>query len=207
MRLVLLGDTHGQHDDLEVPDGDLLIHAGDFCSMGLLAEVQRFGRFLARQPHTHKIVVAGNHDFPFEETPDAACDALGDVHYLCDEGVELDGVRIWGSPWQPEFLDWAFNLPRGDALREVWARIPPDIDLLITHGPPHGILDETLRGEHVGCEQLLERVLELRPRLHVFGHIHEARGQIERAGIRFANISNCDVASRLAHPVTVIDFE
>ena len=206
MRLVVIGDTHGQHDALDVPDGDILIHTGDFCSVGALFEVRKFGRFLARLPHAHKIVIAGNHDFPFEETPDEARDLLGDVHYLFDSGVELEGLRIWGSPWQPEFLDWAFNLPRGDALRQVWARIPESTDLLITHGPPHGILDATVRGEPVGCEQLLERVLAVRPRLHLFGHIHEARGAARLDGIRFANVSNCDVASQLAHPATVIDL-
>ena len=207
MRIVLLSDTHAQHDDLDVPDGDVLIHAGDFCSTGTLHEVESFGRFLARLPHAHKVVVAGNHDFACEETPQEAREALGEVHYLFDSGVELDGVRFWGSPWQPVFMNWAFNLPRGEPLRAVWERMPSDVDVLVTHGPPHGILDETHRGQHVGDEALRQRVLAVRPRLHLFGHIHEARGATEQSGVRFINGANCGRASLLTHPATVVDLD
>ena len=116
------------------------------------------------------------------------------VTYLEDEEVEIEGLRLWGSPWQPWFYDWAFNLPRGPALRAKWDRIPAGIDVLVTHGPPHGVLDHVGRGEDVGCEELLEAVRRVRPRLHVFGHIHEGYGQLERDGVRFVNASTCTLS-------------
>lgn len=124
-RLVLISDTHGMHASIDVPEGDVLVHAGDFSARGREREVADFGAWLAAQPHAHKIVVAGNHDFLFEREPERARELLGDVHYLLDSGVEAAGLSFWGSPWQPWFHEWAFNLRRGPALEEVWARAAP----------------------------------------------------------------------------------
>jgi Icc-related predicted phosphoesterase len=190
MKLVVISDTHGGHQYLDLPGGDLLIHAGDVTPMGSKAELQRFDDWLADQPHPHKVVVAGNHDFVLEEMDDREAEsALEHATYLKDRFVEIEGVQIWGSPWTPDFHDWAFMLPRGDELEAKWNRIPPSIDVLVTHGPPHGILDETHDGRRVGCRALRERVFEIQPDLHVFGHIHEARGEHHEAGIRFVNAS------------------
>lgn len=113
--------------------------------------------------------------------------------YVEDAAIEVAGIRLYGSPWQPWFLDWAFNLPRGAALRDKWANIPSDTDLLVTHGPPHGILDRTLRDADVGCEELRKALPRVRPALHVFGHIHEGYGMRDVDGTRFVNASICDV--------------
>lgn len=208
MRFVALSDTHGWHDDVVVPEGDVLLFGGDMCGRGTLEEVGRFARFLEKQPHSHKIVIAGNHDWPFERVPKKAQEALGELVYLQDDGVEVDGVKIYGSPWQPEFFQWAFNLPRGKPLREVWNRIPEDTQVLITHGPPHDILDLTSRGVAAGCEALRERVEELpQLRAHVFGHIHEAYGCRELGRCRFFNASICDLYQRAAvNPPWVFDL-
>jgi Icc-related predicted phosphoesterase len=199
MRFVALSDTHGWHEDVVVPEGDVLLFGGDMCGRGTVDEVRRFARFLESQPHPHKVVIAGNHDWPFERTPKEAREALGDLSYLQDESLEIGGVKIYGSPWQPEFFQWAFNLPRGRPLREIWSRIPEDTQVLITHGPPHGILDLTSRGVAAGCEALRERVEEL-PELkaHVFGHIHEAHGSHELGNCKFYNASICDLYQRAA---------
>lgn len=207
MRLVCLSDTHNRHDDLDVPDGDVLLHAGDFTGRGTAAEVEAFGIFLAQLPHRHKVVVAGNHDFLFQQEPERARALLGDVTYLQDSGTEVAGLSVWGSPWQPWFHDWAFNLPRGSALAEKWALVPGGFDVLVTHGPPLGILDRTARGERVGCEELLRARARIRPRLHLFGHIHEAYGVQEEAGILSVNACNCDLGYRAVHPVVVIDCD
>lgn len=210
MKIVCLSDTHLTHqrDRLDVPDGDLLLHAGDATSLGTIDEIRQFRDWYAALPHRHKIFVAGNHDWGFQRDPDAARAALGpDILYLQDSEVTIAGLRIYGSPWQPEFCDWAFNLPRGHALLAKWKRIPSQVDVLITHGPPLGIGDRTLRGEPVGCHDLLHEVtVRIRPRLHLFGHIHEGYGQYDQDGIVFLNASVVDAHYRIAHPPLVIDL-
>ncbi|EYF01842.1 metallophosphatase domain-containing protein [Chondromyces apiculatus] len=190
LTLVAMADTHGYHAGYAVPPGDILIHAGDFCRRGSPDEVQSFCDFLAAQPHRHKIVVAGNHDRWFEDAPLAARALLPPgVIYLEDEAVTIEGIRFYGSPWQPEFHSWAFNLPRGPAIAEKWARIPEDTQVLITHGPPYGYGDQNDDSERVGCEDLLRRVRIVRPRLHIFGHIHEDPGQWREGATTFVNVT------------------
>jgi Icc-related predicted phosphoesterase len=187
LTIVCISDTHGRHDRVPVPDGDVLVHAGDLTGHGLLDEVSRFDDWLAGLPHRHKVVVCGNHDWCFQRTPDEARRRLRHAVYLQDEGVVVEGLRFYGSPWQPWFLDWAFNLPRGAELAAKWALIPDDTDVLVTHGPPAGVLDLTKRGDRPGCADLLDRVRVVRPGLHVFGHIHEARGAVVDGGTLFVN--------------------
>ena len=209
-RLVCISDTHLVHErtDYPVPDGDVLIHAGDATRRGDADEIERFVEWFAGLPHPHKIFVAGNHDFLFETDPPTAEALLGpDIVYLRDSGVELEGLRFWGSPWQPVFFNWAFNLPRGEPLREKWRLIPQDTDVLITHGPPHLIGDRTARGVDAGCVDLLDEVTNrIRPAAHVFGHIHEGYGRIVRDGLRFLNASSCDLRYRLVNPPLVLDL-
>jgi predicted phosphohydrolase len=206
MRIVCLSDTHGLHARLDVPDGDLLLHAGDFSMGGRAREIERFDRWLGTLPHAHKVVVAGNHDFLFEREPERARALLTNALYLQDGGLTLAGLRIWGSPWQPWFHDWAFNLARGPELAAKWALIPDGTDVLVTHGPPAAVLDRTVNGEAVGCRDLALALERVRPRLHLFGHIHESYGRIERDGTIYVNASNCDVRYRTLQPVVVVDL-
>lgn len=192
-RIVLLSDTHNCNEQISVPDGDILIHAGDATNRGQVDEIVAFNEWFSGFPHKHKIFVAGNHDWLFETRPKYAQSLLAkNVVYLQDSAVEILDLKIYGSPWQPRFFDWAFNLNRGDEMAEKWKLIPNEVDILITHGPPFGILDETPRGDFAGCEELRKRVEEIRPRLHVFGHIHFGYGTEEKFGVRFVNASNCD---------------
>ena len=204
MRLVLVSDTHLRHPEL--PPGDILVHAGDLTPRGTLVELKQALAWLKRQPHEHKVVIAGNHDFCLEEEPGLRELFEPGIHYLRDEEREAAGLRFFGSPWTPWFHDWAFNLPRGDALREVWAQIPPELDVLVTHGPPARILDRTHDGRHVGCEDLRRAVEEKRPRLHVFGHIHEAYGIERAAATTFVNASTCDLGYRAVHAPLVMEL-
>jgi len=206
MRIVALSDTHGRHGEMEVPDGDLLLHAGDFTKRGGRGEVEAFDRFLALLPHPHKVVIAGNHDFLFQDEPEAARSILRHATYLEDTEAEVLGLRIWGSPWQPWFFDWAFNLQRGPEIRAKWDLIPSGIDILLTHGPPLGHGDVTVRGEAVGCADLLDAVARVRPRLHVFGHIHEGYGTTREGGTTLVNASTCDVRYRAVNPPIVLDL-
>jgi Icc-related predicted phosphoesterase len=211
-RIVCISDTHEKHDQLTVPPGDILIHAGDFTYVGHLGKVREFGKWLGSQPHKDKIVIAGNHDRTFEDIPkyaeQALKDAAGDsVHYLMDREVTVQGLRIYGSPWNPEFCDWAFNIPRG-FLWEKWAKIPDGLDILVTHGPPSEDLGGIIPCENleVGDPELLERIQQVRPRLHVCGHVHTGYGLRERYGIKFANAAVLDEAYELAHKPIVIDL-
>jgi predicted phosphohydrolase len=206
MRIVCLSDTHDLHRELQVPDGDLLLHAGDATMKGTPAQIAAFDRWLGTLPHAHKVVIAGNHDWAFERTPAAARALIRNARYLEDEETTVDGLRIWGSPWQPWFFDWAFNLERGPAIAAKWALIPEGIDVLVTHGPPLGVLDRTSHGDDVGCADLLAAVHRVRPRLHVFGHIHEGYGTLERGGTRFVNASNCTERYRPVQPPIVVDL-
>lgn len=198
MKIIVLSDTHGLHERITIPPGDMLIHCGDFCPRGNFRDIQRFNEFLGNLPHCHKIVIAGNHDVALEEEAKEAQALLTNCIYLQDQSVAIEGIKFYGSPWQPEFMNWAFNLRRGEALRAKWDLIPADVDVLITHGPPWGIGDRTSSGEHVGCEELLKRVQQIRPRYHLFGHIHEGYGMVEQWGIQFMNASICNASY---HPV------
>lgn len=187
LRFVCLSDTHGHHNEIDIPPGDVLLHAGDISSRGKLDQIRDFNFFLGTLPHTHKIIIAGNHDFGFEKDPDAARALIVHATYLQDEAIEIDGIKIYGSPWQPEFHNWAFNLKRGAELRAKWDQIPADTDILLTHGPPYGILDRIWSGAKVGCVDLLARVQAVRPKLHLFGHIHEAAGYQQVDDIHYVN--------------------
>jgi Icc-related predicted phosphoesterase len=191
LRIVCVSDTHGSHRKTVMPPGDILIHAGDLTKYGWLEEVEEFNDWLGTLNHLYryKIVIAGNHDFCFAERPNEARARITNATYLEDTATVVEGIKIYGSPWQPWFGGWAFNLPRGPESAAVWAKIPDDTDILITHGPPEGILDQNRRGDCCGCRDLLDRVVGLRLRLHVFGHIHEAAGQLDIGGTTFVNAS------------------
>lgn len=206
MRLVLIADTHRFEDDLrDVPSGDVLIHAGDACRRGTLQELAGASAWLGAFPHRHKLFVAGNHDRALQDHPaEARALLLRDgLSYLEDNGVELEGVRFWGSPWTPAFHDWAFMRERGAPLRERWALIPEGLHVLVTHGPPRGYGDATTDGRGQGCEDLLRRVHEARPLLHVYGHIHEGRGAWRAGTTTFVNATTweCEL------PPAVIDLD
>jgi Icc-related predicted phosphoesterase len=206
VRLVCISDTHNLHDRIAIPDGDVLIHAGDMTNTGSLEEIAACIEFLAALPHRHKVVIAGNHDFAFQREPAAVAEIVWAVTYLQDAAAEIGGLRFWGSPWQPWFFDWAFNLERGAAIRAKWDLIPDGVDVLITHGPPLGHLDLTDNGRSVGCADLLDAVHRVRPRLHVFGHIHEAYGVTAQRGTKFVNACSCDLRYRPINPAVVVDL-
>lgn len=200
-RIVCISDTHNSHDWINVPAGDILIHAGDATNRGSEREAEEFLIWYSALPHRHKIFVAGNHDWFYENDNRRArlLTAHYNITYLQDSSAEIENLKIYGSPWQPRFYDWAFNLKRGAEMAEKWRMIPPDTEILITHGPPNGILDEVPRPfgiENTGCEELRKRIEEIaatgKLKLHVFGHIHCGYGTAENFGVKFINAANCD---------------
>lgn len=199
MKICVIADTHGFHDRIAVPEADLLIHAGDVSMSGSAPELADFARWWNALPHPGKVLIAGNHDWLFQREPELARSWFKGCAYLEDSQAVVLGLRIWGSPWQPWFLDWAFNLRRGPELRAKWDLIPEGVDILVTHGPPLGHGDRTARGELVGCQDLLDAIRDrVRPRWHLCGHIHEGYGMTESCGTAFVNASVC---TRFYEPV------
>jgi len=203
---VAISDTHNRHSELTIPDADLIIHAGDSTGRGTTREITEFCEWYGSLPHQHKILIAGNHDWGFQENPEVCqriCKDNG-IIYLQDSNVTINGIKIHGSPQSPEFCDWAFNCWRTQKMKDLdvhghdyefigkfWDMIPADTDILITHGPPYEILDRCAGG-NVGCEELLKAVKRVNPDFHIFGHIHEGSGNKEIGETNFINASSLD---------------
>lgn len=185
-----ISDLHGFHPELE--GGDLLIVAGDLTALDTRKEYEEFIRWLNFISYKYKkiIIIAGNHDgkiqiYGLKPLPD-------NCEYLEDSGTEFEGLKIWGSPWTPEFCAWYFMKKRGREMAEVWEKVPTDTDILITHGPPYGILDKC-EDRHLGCGRLRMALNRVKPKLHVFGHIHECGGRsIDMVTTKFVNASIMD---------------
>lgn len=196
MKITFISDTHTKHHQVtsQLPGGDLLIHAGDLMNSGHNKnEINYFCEWFESQDYKHKIFIAGNHDKMFEDHLLESNTIVNnyDVTYLQDDEDIIDGIKIYGSPWQPEFYDWAFNLPKdGVELKQKWSLIPTGTDILITHGPPYGHLD-TVVGQYnnLGCKMLSERIQVVKPKIHVFGHIHSGYGYKFENGTHYINAS------------------
>jgi 3',5'-cyclic AMP phosphodiesterase CpdA len=179
MRLLHISDTHGKHELLiDLPKADVIVHTGDFTEDGTEEEVKDFIEWFSGLPYAHKIFIAGNHDnclygANIEGLPN-------NVHYLCNEGITIDGIKFYGVPMFLED-DLEGNFP------ELFSRIPDDTDVLLTHQPPLGILDEQ-DGINYGDNHLYKRVMDVRPKYHLFGHLHhtEETYKVFRR-IRFSN--------------------
>lgn len=223
LKVVCISDTHRQHSELDLPAGDILVHCGDATGRGTIAEISEFNHWLGSVKHKYKyiIVVAGNHDFLFQLEPSLAKAMMTNAIYLQDSMVEIEGRKIYGSPWTNEFRNWAFMRPKGEAMKEVWDLIPTGLDMLITHGPPYGIQD-TLRQAgmvedpktgvqsfkesvlHLGCEELYQAVEDKKPKVHVFGHIHDGYGMFQGRDTLYINASTCTESYRPVNPPIVI---
>ena len=206
-KIVCISDTHSKHRQFSLPDGDILVHAGDIMNSGWEGtEVRDFNVWLGEQPHRHKIVIAGNHDWLFEKHRSTR-NLLTNAIYLENSGVEIEGLKFWGSPAQPEFCNWAFNYKRGEDIDRIWKLIPDDTDVLITHGPPAGILDWIKPGrESLGCRNLREAIKRVKPKLHVFGHIHGGHGEDEIPPTKFVNASLLNEAYQPAYKPIVVEL-
>jgi len=224
-RFVCFSDTHGLHGQIpkkHLPAADVLLHAGDFTNTGELEQVESFSSWLEAYPAAHKVVIAGNHDITFDEYyytcrgalrfhPRREYDCtkarglLTGCTYLQDSAIEVGGYRIYGSPWQPAFCDWAFNLERGVECRKQWTMIPSDVDILITHGPAAGHGDRCSSGIRAGCEDLLTEIQSRSILVAVAGHIHEGYGMSSDGVTLYLNASTCTHSYRPTNPPIVFD--
>lgn len=205
LKLVIISDTHNQHEGMKLPDGDLLIHCGDCTGRGDLKAILNFNKWLGTVKDQFKhgvIMTPGNHDFGFQNTPEIVIPMMTNAKVLINEAIEIDGLKFYGSPITPTFCNWAFMKDRGEEIAQVWEGITP-CDVLITHGPPKNILDRCPNG-NVGCEALAKRVFEVKPKLHCFGHIHSGYGYHSEEGIKFINAAILDNDYKRKHsPITI----
>uniref|UniRef100_A0A915AJY0 Calcineurin-like phosphoesterase domain-containing protein n=1 Tax=Parascaris univalens TaxID=6257 RepID=A0A915AJY0_PARUN len=237
VRFVCVACTHGAAlDPASLPPGDILIIAGDFTSCGLPKEVKSFNENMALMKHTFKIAISGNHECTFDDSflksagkdigeakevalKQALSAALSsakvsnprslltNVIYLQDSMVELFGIRIYGTPWQPRMDNWAFNLPRGQPLLNKWNQIPTGVDVLITHTPPLGHGDMLTMGSRAGCVELLNSVVKrIRPKYHVFGHVHEGYGCTSDGYTKFINCCLMNENLEMTNKAVIFDI-
>jgi len=205
MKFVLISDTHGRHFHIKnLPPGDVIIHAGDITTNGNLFEVINFLHWFSALKYKYKILIAGNHDRYLESISKTKAEKdlfKNGVYYLNDSGIDLAGIRIWGTPVQPEHNNWAFNKKRGKEIKKHWDLIPNNVDILITHGPSHGFRDYTHNKLNVGCWDLHTKLSTLKPKYHVFGHVHESYGTIKdkESGVIHINASLLDREKKLSN--------
>ncbi|XP_072322341.1 metallophosphoesterase MPPED2a isoform X2 [Scyliorhinus torazame] len=230
-RFVCVSDTHSRTDGIQMPYGDILLHTGDFTELGLPTEVKKFNDWLGSLPYEYKIVIAGNHELTFDkdfiaelvkqdyyrfpsvsklkpEDFDNVQSLLTNCIYVQDSEVTVKGFQIYGTPWTPWFNGWGFNLPRGQSLLDKWNLIPEGIDILMTHGPPLGFRDWVPKElQRVGCVELLNTVQRrVRPKLHVFGGIHEGYGIMTDGYTTYINASTCTVSFQPINPPIIFDL-
>ena len=198
--IVCVSDTHGWHRDVAVPPGDVLVHAGDITRKGELKTLVDFDDWLGTLPHRHKVVICGNHDFCFQEQPATARSSSATPFTCRTKASRSTACASTGARGSRGSAAGRSTCSAAPSSPPCGRTIPDGTDILVTHGPPAGILDRTYRGEAVGCQDLLDRVRAVRPRLHVFGHIHEAAGVVGSEGTTFVNAS-------VAHSRPAVVFE
>lgn len=229
MKLVIISDTHNKHNQITLPEGDVLIHCGDATSLGRRHECEKFMDWFSKQPFEHKIFIAGNHDWGFDHDEESRSEFMNDRNfffreptglylelekyakskgliYLNETSVEIGGLKFFGTPRSKYFHGWAFN---GDPYAgHDWSNIPDDTDVLITHGPPYGILDVTYYDKKsVGDILLKERIAELKKlKACLFGHIHEQPGILVLDGVTYVNASTCNLRYEPLNPAQVLDL-
>lgn len=211
MKIIAISDPHNKHNQVYkwLESADMIICAGDISGRGYAHEVENFFVWFSALPYKYKIMIAGNHDFLFEQYPEKAKEMMPDnIIYLEDSSVVIEGLKIYGSPITPFFYNWAFNRFRGDDIKKHWDKIDIDTNILVTHGPPFGILDFVPNGrfqphnpsDNVGCADLRERIKELKDlKVHIFGHIHEEYGDETVDGVRYLNAAILDDRYMIAH--------
>lgn len=206
MKIACISDLHGELP--AIPPCDLLLIAGDVCPITNHDTAYQanwlnttFADWIKQTPVKHRVVVAGNHDFVWGLLP-ALVEPSPHYHYLQDRAVELDGVKVWGAPWQPYF--WGvFGLTESE-LERKWSLIPDDVDIWVVHGPPKGYGDLTSRGESVGSRSLTDAIAKRKPKLVVVGHIHEAYGDYQLGDTLILNVAHNDEShTELRGPIQI----
>ena len=216
MRICAISDVHEKQNDMDkLPDGDLLVSAGDETLSGNMDRFKEFVDWFASQPHKHKVFVAGNHSKNLSNyNREGSINIIRDagIIYLEHEATVIDGLKIFGSPYSSRFgIGWSFNIDRGKDSVELYSEIPDDTQVLICHGPSHMINDAAPRGlgqyDNVGSVELTDRIRQLKQlKVFVCGHIHDAHNVLEKDGVIYANAAICDESYNPTNKPIVIDL-
>jgi len=223
IKILAISDTHTYHGLMKkkvgIPNADILVHAGDVSIGGTEKEIREFLDWFGMiRTYKHKVFIAGNHDFMFETCGYYMREVVkeyaekyksnGDIHYLEDSGVELCGLKFWGSPYTKPFMDFAFNQEE-DRLIKHWEFIPEDTDILITHGAPQGIMDYAIfTDESTGSSTLRYEIeTRIKPKVHIFGHIHEGYGEKEVDGVKYVNAAVLNERYRMKNPPILFEVD
>lgn len=207
MKIVCISDTHGKVYP-KLPEGDMLIHAGDISIWGDDDTIQMFINWFASQPHKYKVFIAGNHDSGLEKKGIKAYNLPDDVHYLENSSIELGGLKIWGSPYTRTFGSWSFMLAEEDLAIHYASNLPHDADIVITHGPAVACLDQAhVEHEHLGDASLAYYLASRTPKLHVCGHIHGGYGLKQRGPVTHVNAAQLDEAYQPTNKPIVVEVE
>ena len=197
MRFIAISDTHGCHEQLDLPKGDVLLHAGDICNKGNRTHVKDFIEWFASLDFEHKIFIAGNHDIDLSKSESLIPKFLPkEIFFLNGETHQVGKHKIWGSPTEEL------------GLTPFWNSIPEQVDILMTHRPPFGILDRAPDGLPKGLKELNGKIKLFRPKVHLFGHIHYSYGIREGRKTKFINASNYKASmKKIVNPPVVFDLE
>jgi Icc-related predicted phosphoesterase len=208
MKLAIFSDTHFIPVPIELPVCDIAICCGDVMGRGEMSDAKQFADWYRAQPATHKIYVPGNHDWPLQVAERRSRVLLEGITVLIEQEAEIAGLKIYGTPFQPWFNGWAFNVMDKEELEAHYAKIPEGLDILVTHCPPYGVMDHNRRREHCGSGELSGAVYRARPRLHVFGHIHEAYSPVplDRHEMQYVNAAICSSSPDESRQAVVMDF-
>jgi Icc-related predicted phosphoesterase len=204
-----ISDTHNKHNKLIIPECDFLIHSGDISSMGYEYEIVNFLKWFSKQPAKYKIFTVGNHDWLFERNRSLAKSLIPEnVIYLEDESIEIDELNFYGSPVQLNFCNWAFNRSE-ESLARYWSNIPNNTDILITHSPAYGVLDDVNNNDkHLGSQSLYDSIMNrVKCKISVFGHIHSGHGTKKINNTLFINASNLDENYQVAYNPIIVEID
>lgn len=209
IKICAIADSHRQHRNIKIPKCDIFIFAGDAEIDSLLA-LHDFNEWLGTiDVNITRIIIMGNHDTKAEHIGKDWCKQLfTNGIYLENDGIEIAGLKIWGSPWTPLFMSWGYMYPRQSLeAKKIWEQIPENLDILMTHGMPYQILDHSnYQNKSVGCEVLQREVFKKRPKYYFGGHLHESHGHIEKGGIKFYNVSILDGEYKLVYKPTILEI-
>lgn len=208
MKIIAISDTHTRHREIMIPDCDILIHAGDYTSNGRIEETSSFLTWFAAQPAEFKVFISGNHDslsFNNSSLFKALVKEHANLFYLEDSGIEIKGLKIWGTPWTPTFGMWSYMVdPYSPRMQKYRDMIPEDLDILVSHGPPHSVCSTTQDGKEAGCIQLKFAIEKVQPKHVICGHIHEAHGTGVIGGSKVHNVASLDARYTYTHkPVEI----
>lgn len=213
MKICTISDTHTFHQRVykDLIPANMIIHSGDIMSDGYhISEMYNFLEWYSSLPYEHHLFIAGNHDRIAELYPEKFKELLShypNIIYLENNSVVIEDIKFYGSPYQPWFHSWAFNKYRGEEIAEEWAKIDVDTNVLITHGPPYGFGDEVnFNGKHLGCEELIKKIEEIKPKYSIFGHIHTGEKISTNGVTTFINASNLNENYEYEFKPTLIEI-